>query len=105
VNEALSCVEEPLYLVVNYTTPGGSPSSVSINIETCTNLSTSRASSSSATTSYVCGVTDDELCDTYEVRVAYQSVVLGEVNFSDALLLQAPSEGECVCVGGGGGEW
>jgi hypothetical protein len=89
------------HLVVNYTGPGGSTSSVSINIENCTNLSTSGDSISSANTSYVCDVTDgDSMCldvETYEVRVAYRSIVDGEVHFSsysDAISPQALSNGE-----------
>ena len=106
VNEALSCVEEPPYLVVNYTSSGGgSQYSVSINFENCTSPPTS-GGDTSAYTSYVCVVTDDgdSTCldeNAYEVRVAYRSIVNHEVHFSDYsdhLLLQAPTEGERVCV-------
>ena len=106
VNESLSCVEELPYLVVNYTrSGGGSQSSVSISFENCTNLSTNGGDTSTYT-SYICGVTDDgdSMCldeYTYEVRVAYRSIVNREVHFSDysiPRLLQAPTEGECVCV-------
>lgn len=106
VNEALSCVEEPPYLMVNYTRPGGSPSSVSINFENCSLASSGASNSSANTLSYVCGVTEDgdSTCldeHTYEVRVAYQSIVDGEVHFSDysdPLSLQAPNESECVWI-------
>ena len=106
VNESLSCVEEPPYLVINYTrSGGGSQSSVSISFKNCTSLDTS-GGDTSVYTSYVCGVTDDgdSTCldeNTYEVRVAYRSIVDREVHFSDysdPLSLQAPTEGECVCV-------
>ena len=104
LNEAISCVEDRPNLVINYSTPGGIPSTLTINISNCDSPPTS-GDSTSFNTSYMCHVTDsDSTCldgHTYEVKVAYQSVIDDEErisDYSDALLLQGPSEGVCVCV-------
>ena len=100
LNETISCIEEPLYLVVNYTSHGGNSSTAWIDIENCTVLHTN-GEDSDATTSYVCSVTENDSCldeHMYNVRVAYRS---GKTHFSDysgALSLERPSEGVCVCV-------
>ena len=104
VNEAISCVEEPPFLLVNYTTSSGNSSALLINIENCTSLRTN--GDSNTNTSCMCHVTDDDSCldeRAYEVKVAYQSIVDSKTHvsgYSEALSLQAPSEGEidCVCV-------
>ena len=98
LNEDISCVEELPNLIVNYTKlESNLNTNVSIDIENCT-INTTNSDS----TSYVCHVTDKDACwDEYDIAVAYQSVIGGEVNFSsfsEALSLQGPSEGVCVCV-------